>query len=114
MAKKLAPRELPFKLNGIPLNYLECYDKLHAWDDYTYTIVRNKRTRRQQIRRVLMCSRCESLRVEMLSIASGDRLSKPIYHHSEGYKLAKGEAMTAADRAAIRLYRAPKTITEED
>lgn len=108
---KLTPR-LPAKLAGHPA--LECLDKLHAWADYTYTIVAHRKTRRLQIRRVLQCDRCASLRVEMLTIATGDRIGSPVYHHSEGYRLAKGERMTSADRAAIRLYRASKAkITVE-
>lgn len=111
--KRTLKAALPAKLLHHPA--LECLDKMHAWSDYTYTIVRHKRTNRQQIRRVLQCDRCESLRVEMLTIATGDRIGSPVYHHSEGYKLAKGERMTSADRSAIRLYRASKAkITVEE
>lgn len=104
---------LPAKLDGHPA--LECLQKLHAWSDYTYTIVRNKRTRRQQLRIVFQCDRCESLRVEMATLATGDRIGGLVYHHSEGYKLAKGERMTPKDRNAIKLYRASKAkITIEE
>ena len=88
-------------------DFLKCRQDLHAWgDDERYTIVRNRRTRRQQIRRVVECIRCESVRVEMLTIATGDRIGTPNYYYSEGYQLAKGEKFTARDRAGLRLYRA--------
>lgn len=108
--------KLPDKLSATQMRqYLHCRQDMHAWEDYTYTLVRNKRTRRQQIRRVVQCTRCESLRVEMMTIATGDRIGNPVYHHSKGYRLAKGEKFSAADRAAIRLYRASKSkITVEE
>lgn len=99
--------------------FLKCRQDLHAWgDDERYSIVRNKVTRRQQIRRVLTCDRCDSDRVEMLTIATGDRIGSPRYIYSEGYQLAKGEKFTAADRAALRLYRAniggPISVSEAE
>jgi hypothetical protein len=117
--KPLVNGKLPDKFSGYTTaqlrEFLKCRVRQHAWDDYTSALVRNKRTRRQQIRVVLQCDRCESLRVEMLTLATGDRISNPVYHHSEGYRLAKGEKFTAADRAALRLYLVSKTkITVEE
>jgi hypothetical protein len=105
--------ELPDKFQGLTAaqlrDYLKCRRHLHAWgDDERYTIVRNKRTRRQQIRLVLQCDRCDSIRIEMMTIATGDRIGTPNYIYSEGYQLARGERFTAADRSALRLYAAAK------
>lgn len=112
MAKKPNIRaSLPDQFKGYTAqqlrDFLKCRQDLHAWgDDERYTIVRNKRTRRQQIRRVVQCIRCDSVRVEMMTIATGDRIGTPNYYYSEGYQMAKGEKFTARDRAGLRLYRA--------
>lgn len=113
--------ELPDKFKGLSAaqlrEYLKCRRFMHAWGDAElWSIVRNKRTRRQQLRLQIQCDRCDSLRVEMATIATGDRIGTPNYHYSEGYQLAKGEKFTARDRSALRLYaaaRAKITIEEE-
>lgn len=118
MAPKINAK-LPSKFSGYTTaaltEFLKCRTRMHSWEDYSASIVRNKRTRRQQLRVVLQCDRCESLRVENLTLATGDRIGSPSYHHSEGYLLAQGEKFTAADRASLRLYLASKTkITVEE
>jgi hypothetical protein len=101
-------------------HYLRCYlDNHHNFDpdDEQYFIVQDRNTRRQKIRKVLTCMRCGSLRYEHMGIANGARIGGLQYVYSEGYKMAKGERITPADRDAIRLFLASKakiTIVEDE
>jgi hypothetical protein len=85
----------------IPDEFLMCRDTLHAWDPYDAHISRGKTSRRKEIRQVLRCTRCQTLKTRTMTTA-GELLGNS-YTYPDGYLLKDHGALSPADRGWIRM-----------
>lgn len=95
---KLVPRykrdqeavdRLAEELQHLPDNWVQCRDMRHAWDvveDFHVTI--SKGSRIQEIKRVLVCARCETFRHETYNLTrSGLEKVRQHYEYPEHYQI---------------------------
>jgi hypothetical protein len=81
---------------SVPQQFAMCRTYLHAWD---YTTV--KKDGRHLIQG-LVCLRCGTTRRQRIDARTGERLGNA-YDYPEDYVLKEGGALTARERAALRL-----------
>jgi hypothetical protein len=113
MSRKLTPKtvarnEVVAWANHLPEAYLECRDLSHDPRPYTAKWYPRERV----YVRVLRCSRCKTLRTQMLS-ETGHILSSH-YGYEKGYLAPPGTGrLTGDERARIRLITVMNQLGEE-
>lgn len=80
--------------------YLECRDLHHAWEHVGDELIVERKKRVQSFSRMLVCTRCETQRIDMFVVTKNSvEKVKTKYHYRPGY-LTKGQG-----RVPIRQIR---------
>lgn len=84
------------KARSIPVEYAMCRVFQHAWN---YSTVKKEG---RDLIQGLVCLRCKTVRAVRIDSRTGERVGNR-YEYPEQYVLREGGAMTARERAALRL-----------